>query len=347
MDISKLRFYSIGIVVKDKESNTSKVEVCPIEHVPDVEGQISEDKTISHSSVDRTGQVKTTTLKVKNSVEAKWLPFGLSNRATAPDVKVNETVMLFTYADTQEYYWTTMFQEPLLRRLEHVVYQYNNRSDRPTESTADLDSSYSFTISTRDKYVHFKACSNDGEFTQYDIYLDTREGSLLIDDNTGNNILLHSPSRTLTINTNEKVIVNTTDVTVNASNSTTVNTTHATVNASNDATLNTTHATVNASSDATVTTMTATVNTQTGVVNASASVAVTAGSSISLTAPAVTITGETTVMGNLTVAGALSSSLGIAMPGAISISSGGISISIPMHSTAPITSASYIKEFTP
>lgn len=205
---SNLKLYSLGIVVETKPAGVDYILVSPIEEL-----NIQSAGSIKDYKKDYKGnqkELESTNFKTeheaKNYIRAKWLPFGHSNRISAPDVAANETVVLFKFGDVDEIYWTTLFREPELRRLEDVLYAYSNQ---PKGMVAfDKESSYWAQFSTRDKFVHLHTSMNDKEHTTYDIKIDTKTGTLEVKDGKKNSILLHSPTNTLTINTENAVNVN-------------------------------------------------------------------------------------------------------------------------------------------
>ena len=226
MDPSKmsgLKFYSLGIVMENKKLDEDMIEVDPIEDFTLDEGKIvKDDRKYDVSLPDHKGRVKKSKMEGGSMLKAKWIPFGHSNRDTAPDVRKNETVLLFRFADEQEYYWTTIMREPELRRLERVRYSYCNK---PGGLEAyDDDSSYWLEISTVDQHIHLHTSDNNGEVCKYDVKIDSKAGRINIKDDLGNFIELRSPEGELETTTTSKVIINTQQFIVNASSSVTFNT---------------------------------------------------------------------------------------------------------------------------
>lgn len=178
-----LKLYSLGIVLQAKVRGSDTIVVDPIEAFPMDNGAIGIDTKNKKTSLkDQHGVERKSEIKGGSAIKAKWIPFGHSNRESAPDVQPNETVILFAYADTQEFYWTTLFREPQLRRLETVRHMYCNIPDGLTPY--DDDTSYWSEISTHDKMVTFHTSNNDGEPFTYDVFFDTGHGvvTLLVDD---------------------------------------------------------------------------------------------------------------------------------------------------------------------
>lgn len=233
MDLSRtsaLKPYSLGIVVKDKDEDSDYIEVDPIEEFPLDNGPIASDsKKFETKLPDQHGVPKSSKLEGGSVIRAKWTPYGESNRDTAPNVRANETVLLFRFADTQEYYWTKILREPELRRLERVRYSFSNLPSGMEKY--DSDTSYWIEFSTREKQVKIHTSDNDGEACTYDITVNTKEGSLTVEDGLGNSIILDSVSGILTANINQKIELNTTEVVINASSSFELNTSTSTINA--------------------------------------------------------------------------------------------------------------------
>lgn len=201
---SGLKLYSLGIVTEDKPYGTDVAKVCPIEEFSLEEGKLEEDTRELESSLpDINGVVKTAKIKGSAILEAKWIPWGNSNRDTSPDVKKSETVLIYRYADTHDYYWDTVFREPELRRLEHVRHAYSNK---PSGIEAyDSDTSYWVEYSTSEKRIKLHTSDNDGEACTYDIQINTKDGIVRIEDSIGNFIELNSPDGMLHTQTNKEI----------------------------------------------------------------------------------------------------------------------------------------------
>ena len=236
-DISKYTFYSVGIVVTNKPLTSDIITAVPIEQLNLADGPLetfNEKRSINLPNAN--GKVYSGTFTSTLKIEAEWLPLSDSNRMTSPNVCQNETVMLYRYANTDKYYWTTLLREPLIRRLEHVVYAYGDLTAPLT--SWDENSSYWVKYSTVEKRIHIHTSKSDGEPYTYDIIVDAKHGSVTLMDDIKNSIVLDSPSSTLTVNTNKKAIVNTQTADINASQAATITTQTATVNASSSLSVN-------------------------------------------------------------------------------------------------------------
>ena len=186
---SNLKLYSIGIVVEDKLPNTDYAIIAPMEQLSTADGQLSKTTKIHTAN----GQ----SVKKGNTIIAKWYQNGQTNRATSPNVYKNESVKIFRYGDTDKYYWDTLFFEPHLRRLEEVTYSYSNK--RVPLETYDANSSYYYTVSTLNKFIHLHTSTNDGEASGYDLLINTKTGEISIIDTNGNQLLWKSVSKQLNI----------------------------------------------------------------------------------------------------------------------------------------------------
>jgi len=219
---SGFSIYSLGIVVKSDIADPDNIEVTPIERVSMVNGLLKDfSKKFNVSLPDLQGIEQTAKLEGDAVLIAKWVPFGDSNRETAPNVQPSETVLLFTYADTQEFYWTTIFREPSLRRKERVVYAYSNMESGT--KAYDPNSSYWVLIDTLNKRIRLHTSSNDGEPTDYDITINTKEGIFTLEDELGNKIELNSVNGKLTAVTKESIELTSKRITLNATEGVTVN----------------------------------------------------------------------------------------------------------------------------
>ena len=206
--------YSIGTVAEDKDEDGHIIEIFPIENQSFNEGNIAETKIENVMAKDLYGNSKSVVLNKKSTVRAIWMPFGNSNRSTAPNVKKGEQVEIYRYADTDDFYWDTLYNEFDIRRKEKVIHLYGNTDAFGEVLT--LDNTYFTKIDTINKLVHIKTNDNDGELTSYEIKIDTKEGILEVFDGKGNIIQLNSAEDKLTATTNNEIIANTKTMTINA-----------------------------------------------------------------------------------------------------------------------------------
>lgn len=187
--VSEFVFYSLGIVVKDKDRWKDDIQAYPSEELPFASGSIS-------GASYKTGG--------KNVISAIWVPMGQSNRMTSPNVVAGEHVMLYRFADSDEYYWDTMFREPELRRLETVLYAYGNLKAKGKAFNKE-DSSYYFEVSTHDGHIHLHTTKSNGEKVGYDIMVSTKESHIIIKDTLDNMVKLDSAKADFDVKTNHDI----------------------------------------------------------------------------------------------------------------------------------------------
>lgn len=201
--LGNLKIYSLGIVTVDKPRTTDDIEVCPIEELSLTDGKISDiEKPYETSLLDAGDVGAKSKAKSGATLTAKWIPYGHSNRITSPDVIKNETVLLFRFADTDEYYWTTIFREPQIRRLETVCYMYGDLTE-PLKQW-DKESSYWLEYSTHDQHIHLHTSKSNKEPYIYDVRIDTKEGYIEVKDDVGNFIKFDSAKTDIRIENADK-----------------------------------------------------------------------------------------------------------------------------------------------
>lgn len=203
IELSELKVYSIGIVAEDKKLRGEDgkpnriVEVIPIEDTPMLDGELTSDKkTGSVKSQDSQGSEYEVNLQSSKSIKATWLPFGSSNRFTAPDVRRGERVMLYRYSDEDRYYWTTLFDDLRLRKLETVIYAFSGTRDEKADSV-NPENFYFLEVSTHRGLVHFSTSKANGEFCKFDIQINAKEGLIKIVDDIGQKFVFDSKEHQL------------------------------------------------------------------------------------------------------------------------------------------------------
>lgn len=180
-----LKYRGKGVVIRDKEAESHRIYVVPIELNGEYDGEWDDEVSTYYARyVNRHGEP----VEVKGDFTQCWPAtwYKGSNRRTSPDVVKGETVHLYEFGDTRVYFWREDPRTDYLRRLEHVEWLFSNVSD-PTEenATQTLTDAYGITVSTRDKYVRIKTNRYDGEPYEHEILLDTATGVLHYKDDTG------------------------------------------------------------------------------------------------------------------------------------------------------------------
>jgi hypothetical protein len=217
--LSKLQFYSLGIIANNKLPTSDMVEVTPVEEFPMLDGEIT-DNVESYKADFKDANAVPFKMDMKSTVtiKAKWLPINNSNRRSSPDVRRGENVVLYRFADTDEYWWNTLKNDNKLRRLETVIYSFSNLRKENVEDGPTT--SYWLEVSTHKKLMHVHTSKNDGEPYAYDVQINAKEGNLVITDDVGNYIVLDSAEKTIHLQNTlgSYVDINKSDITIKATN---------------------------------------------------------------------------------------------------------------------------------
>lgn len=191
MQLSKLHFHSLGIVAVNKPLDSHDIEVTPIEDLPMVDGELSDNlQEFSAKGKAPDGSSYETSADTSVTIKATWYPIHTSNRVTSPDVRRGEPVVIYRFGDTDKYYWVTQQYDLSLRKLETVIFVLSNTQDE--DKAATFENSYFFEWSTHSKRMRIHTSKSDGEPFAYDIELNAKDGFLQIQDDIGNIISLDS-----------------------------------------------------------------------------------------------------------------------------------------------------------
>ncbi len=191
INISQLRFYSIGVVATNKKMSSHFVEICPLEDNSYLDGEITDHKEeYKAKGKNFTEENWESKIDTTASVRAKWLPMENANRITSPDVRRGEIVALYRFGDVDEFYWTTLLQDKKLRRLETVIFSFSNNSKEDIEDSPTT--TYYMEVSTHKKLIHLHTSKNDEEPFIYDIQINTKDGIIIVTDDVDNYFFIDS-----------------------------------------------------------------------------------------------------------------------------------------------------------
>jgi len=191
MNVTKLQIYGIGVVAANKILSSKNIEVTPIEDLPFLDGEITDNvTTLNTKGKTSSGSSYETSIDVTATINAEWLPICISNRVTAPDVRRGEKVIIYRYGETDKYYWTTLEYDMKLRKLETVIFAFSNTQEESKDGQSDT--TYFFEVSTHKKLVTFHTSKSDGEPYTYTFQLNTADGNFVFQDDIGNFISLDS-----------------------------------------------------------------------------------------------------------------------------------------------------------
>lgn len=184
-ELSKLHFYSIGIVAINKKISSKIIEVTCSETTPMLSGEITDNKSkVKAEATDSDGGAYQVEMESTVTVKATWLPINSSNRLTAPDVRRGETVIVYRFADTDNFFWSTLKDDAHLRRLETVIYAFS--ASQKEGAPVDAENYYFVEVSTHKKIIHISTSKANGEFCSYDIQINAGDGFIMIQDDIGN-----------------------------------------------------------------------------------------------------------------------------------------------------------------
>lgn len=246
---SEFKNIGIGIVAKDILEDDMYVDVYPMELLLDKDGEISASTTHNVSITDSASNVKSLKLTQSDLIKAKWAPMGDTNRLEPPTVCKGETVLLHQYSDLDQYYWTTPYNQLELRKLEKRTIVVSNKASINIPADELLANSYYVTIDTINKLVHLHTSTTDGEYTEYDLAIDTASGQVELTDAKNNRWHLDSKTDTITEESNSKMVRNTDVTETTSKTSITNNTRDKTENIGNHSQINLKTISVQNSSD--------------------------------------------------------------------------------------------------
>jgi len=208
----------IGIAVEDKKYDSNELKV----YVPEVLpfSTANEDNTSKQKIKvkDSTKKDLETDMEFDNSnvIVAKYMDL-FSNRVAPPDIRQGEQVFLLQYRDTDVYYWFSLGRDDNLRRLEHMKVAISNDSSIQKELTED--NTYFWEMDTlHKKSIRIKTSKSDGEAYSYLIQIDALANTLVVNDDSGNEIFLDSnvPRIRVSNRSNAFVDVNDKDIIIGA-----------------------------------------------------------------------------------------------------------------------------------
>lgn len=206
MSNSLYTFYSLGIVVEDKERESVKLVVTPTEVLPNAKGKLGDYKIPPKVSQEKLVKGNHTSNKTGDGkLTAVWLAGENSQRTTPPNMRKGERVMIYTYADTQLYFWRAIEIKEDLRRLEDVSYKFGNLSK--IGGTWGKDGAWTFRVNTFDKYASFTTTTSDGESFSYEFKIDAKAGTVSVKDNKNQHFTLNTADGTFTAKANNHIIL--------------------------------------------------------------------------------------------------------------------------------------------
>lgn len=193
---SKYRVVSVGIAAENKALDSHFLPVVPIEMFPLVDGEVMESlDEVDVSGLDQRDIEYTIKIQTTSTLTCEWMPYG-SNRVTSPDVRRGERLLIWQYADSDKYYWSTTGMDDDLRRLETSIHAWSATPE--IDAVLNLtENMYSLEVSTHGKHITLHTTQADGEPFEYTLQLNTAAGIFFLTDQDGNSIQLDSANRVI------------------------------------------------------------------------------------------------------------------------------------------------------
>lgn len=194
-----LNCLGVGTVTSTKQTDSKEITVSlPLYNMMADGREVATAQTSVQTSQTADGTNKTSQVLGSNSVTAKWMGDG-GNRMTAPDVREGTPVAIYRYGDSDQLLWTLHGVDTKTKRLETVVWGFSANPNLDENAEFSLDNYYTFEISTHTGKVGFMTSQANGEKTKYQFQVDAQAGTVLLGDGEGNIIATDSMSHTTSV----------------------------------------------------------------------------------------------------------------------------------------------------
>lgn len=193
MEDSKYKLVGLGTAAEDKvEGLNWMLEVIPLEQLPLLDGQLTNrGLTMETSGTDAAGNQYADKAVTSSSLNAKWKGTGESNRRTCPNVFLGEEVLIWTFADTGEYFWEPRNTNSHKRTLETVTHAYAANPAGGDEQRDDTNS-YIVDVSTHRKVITISTSQMNNEKSTFKFQIDGGNGITTLADNCDNEFNISS-----------------------------------------------------------------------------------------------------------------------------------------------------------
>lgn len=189
---SLLHFYSLGVAANNKEIGQNELMVTPIEALTLIDGELGsipfEQKA---SGLDAAGEAYQTSVQTDMAIPCTWFPMANSNRRTSPDVRRGERVVIYRFADRNEYMWQSLGLDDHLRKLETVVFSISGTADEEVDGT-EAENAYFIEASSHRGTLTIQTSMVNDEKTSWAFQMDGKNGRLTVSDHLGNNMHINS-----------------------------------------------------------------------------------------------------------------------------------------------------------
>lgn len=210
---SQLRLYSYGIVTEDKEVSAQYkkgesikeifdkdrlIYATPIEISSYIDKELKRNETkVESKGVDADDQSYQVTLTSVNDVPALYLPLhGFASNI--PHMKKGEKVLLWKFADEDEFYWTPIGTDPNLRRDDHHGLYVAATPDAGDELKIGINT-YTHEVSPKKKIIESKTSKANGESNILHTTLDGAKGKTATGDDEGNEVTTDAKKKSVSM----------------------------------------------------------------------------------------------------------------------------------------------------
>jgi len=194
-----LALVGIGNVAEDIKPGSDTIYISITEYLVYKEGDLVAKESINYTTTDIDGNITTVNKTKDDKIYATWIQ--TPNRILPPTVCKGETVEVYRIADTDKYYWSTIYNELELRKLEvaHWVFSNKRKIGNRKSGLTWLKQVYELIVNTVDKYIRLRTDMSDGEKAAYNLELNTGEGIAFLTDQKENSVALYTPDSELHI----------------------------------------------------------------------------------------------------------------------------------------------------
>lgn len=175
----------IGYALSNREMKSKEIEVFLPEQSNMRDGElIPGTADLSYDLSDINAMTVSGKITTSNTITALWLPMS-SWVAMPPSIRRGERVLVYRMADTDVFYWKELGLDDGLRRRDTIIIALSNTQDESTKYLT-FENSYWLEFSTLTKKIALVTNKSDGEPFAYQVYIDTKEGRVVKQDDIGN-----------------------------------------------------------------------------------------------------------------------------------------------------------------
>lgn len=188
MEISKLKRYSLGLVVDDKSDDTHWIHAIPIEWAFAEKTSIDNIVESYDLTVNVEGGQETISAKISNGIRAKWLQIN-GNKVLSPRVRKNEYVYLYRLGDTDIYFWEDL-NISNVKRTERNIWAFNADPNNPTKD--DLSNADVLEWDTEKGHITLTTATANGEPFNWVVQINKMDGYALIQASSNDVIYINA-----------------------------------------------------------------------------------------------------------------------------------------------------------